>query len=126
MKRFSNGFLLGAATAAHQVEGNNVLSDAWAQEHMKTTHDTFIATAKIEVLQPDQVALFLHPVDDGLAVGDAGKNGRNEAGGADDFDILHPEQTRCRNALLWCETERRRHRTGGIRIIAERCFPLGL
>lgn len=31
------GFLIGAATAAHQVEGNNVYSDDWAMEHMKTT-----------------------------------------------------------------------------------------
>lgn len=30
-------FLLGAATAAHQVEGNNIHSDFWAQEHMKHT-----------------------------------------------------------------------------------------
>ncbi|MDU5336548.1 family 1 glycosylhydrolase [Enterococcus sp.] len=28
-------FLLGAATAAHQVEGNNYNSDCWAQEQMK-------------------------------------------------------------------------------------------
>lgn len=34
------GFLLGAATAAHQVEGNNVNSDYWAQEHMK--HTSFV------------------------------------------------------------------------------------
>lgn len=30
-------FLIGAATAAHQVEGNNTSSDYWAQEHMKFT-----------------------------------------------------------------------------------------
>ncbi|MBQ5952401.1 MAG: glycoside hydrolase family 1 protein [Lachnospiraceae bacterium] len=29
---FPNGFLIGAATAAHQVEGNNIHSDYWAQE----------------------------------------------------------------------------------------------
>lgn len=28
-------FLLGTATAAHQVEGNNIHSDYWAMEHMK-------------------------------------------------------------------------------------------
>lgn len=28
-------FLIGAVTAAHQVEGNNVYSDAWAQEQME-------------------------------------------------------------------------------------------
>lgn len=39
MSRFSNGFLIGAATAAHQVEGNNIHSDYWAMEHM--AHSTF-------------------------------------------------------------------------------------
>ena len=37
MKQFEAGFLIGAATAAHQVEGNNLHSDFWAQEHMKNT-----------------------------------------------------------------------------------------
>ena len=32
---FPKGFLIGATTAAHQVEGNNVNSDCWAQEQMK-------------------------------------------------------------------------------------------
>lgn len=32
---FSKNFMLGAVTAAHQVEGNNIHSDAWAQEQMK-------------------------------------------------------------------------------------------
>lgn len=32
--RFPSGFLLGAATAAHQIEGNNVNSDAWVAEHL--------------------------------------------------------------------------------------------
>ncbi len=31
------GFLLGAATAAHQVEGNNIHSDYWAQEQLAHT-----------------------------------------------------------------------------------------
>jgi beta-glucosidase len=31
---FPKGFLWGAATAAHQVEGNNVNSDMWVLEHM--------------------------------------------------------------------------------------------
>ncbi len=30
----NNEFLIGAATAAHQVEGNNTNSDIWAMEHM--------------------------------------------------------------------------------------------
>ena len=34
---FPKGFLIGAATAAHQVEGNNIHSDYWAQEHMEFT-----------------------------------------------------------------------------------------
>ena len=34
MSRFAEGFLLGAATAAHQVEGNNVHSDYWVQEQV--------------------------------------------------------------------------------------------
>ena len=31
------GFLIGAATAAHQVEGNNIHSDYWAMENMQNT-----------------------------------------------------------------------------------------
>ncbi len=30
---FPSGFLWGAATAAHQIEGNNVNSDWWEREH---------------------------------------------------------------------------------------------
>lgn len=33
MIEFPDGFLWGTATAAHQVEGNNVASDWWAREH---------------------------------------------------------------------------------------------
>lgn len=33
---FEKAFLLGAATAAHQVEGNNIHSDYWAMEQMKS------------------------------------------------------------------------------------------
>ena len=32
---FPKDFLIGAATAAHQVEGNNIHSDYWAQEQMQ-------------------------------------------------------------------------------------------
>ncbi|MBQ1290703.1 MAG: family 1 glycosylhydrolase [Lachnospiraceae bacterium] len=34
---FPKGFMIGSATAAHQVEGNNIYSDYWAMEHMKYT-----------------------------------------------------------------------------------------
>lgn len=34
MKKFNNNFMIGAATAAHQVEGNNVNSDFWVLEHI--------------------------------------------------------------------------------------------
>lgn len=37
MGRFPENFILGAATAAHQVEGNNIHSDAWAQEQMENS-----------------------------------------------------------------------------------------
>ena len=37
---FPKGFLIGAATAAHQVEGNNTHSDYWAQELMP--HTSFV------------------------------------------------------------------------------------
>lgn len=35
MKKLNSSFLLGAATAAHQVEGNNKNSDCWAMEQME-------------------------------------------------------------------------------------------
>lgn len=37
MTHFPKDFLIGAATAAHQVEGNNTNSDCWAMEHMEHT-----------------------------------------------------------------------------------------
>lgn len=37
MHTFPSGFLWGAATAAHQVEGNNVNSDLWVLEHVEPT-----------------------------------------------------------------------------------------
>jgi len=39
MCKFKKEFLLGATTAAHQVEGNNIHSDCWAQEQMKHSRD---------------------------------------------------------------------------------------
>ena len=38
--KFPEHFMIGAATAAHQVEGNNIHSDLWAMEHMK--HTSFV------------------------------------------------------------------------------------
>jgi len=35
--QFPDGFLWGAATAGHQVEGNNTASDTWFLEHIKPT-----------------------------------------------------------------------------------------
>lgn len=37
MNKFEKGFFIGAATAAHQVEGGNIHSDYWAQEHLPHT-----------------------------------------------------------------------------------------
>lgn len=37
MNQFPENFLLGASTAAHQVEGNNIHSDYWRMERMKST-----------------------------------------------------------------------------------------
>lgn len=37
MKQFPSDFFWGAATAAHQVEGNNVHSDFWRMENMEAT-----------------------------------------------------------------------------------------
>ena len=37
---FPKVFFIGAATAAHQVEGNNIHSDYWAQEHLPHTSFT--------------------------------------------------------------------------------------
>lgn len=34
MTNFPDDFLWGAATAGHQIEGNNVLNDIWAMEHL--------------------------------------------------------------------------------------------
>ena len=37
MSIFPDGFLMGASTAAHQVEGNNIHSDYWTMEQMRST-----------------------------------------------------------------------------------------
>lgn len=36
-QKFEANFMIGAATAAHQVEGNNDKSDFWAMEHMENS-----------------------------------------------------------------------------------------
>ena len=40
MGKFPQGFMVGASTAAHQVEGNNVHSDYWIQENVE--HSQFV------------------------------------------------------------------------------------
>ena len=35
MTAFGKDFYIGASTAAHQVEGNNIHSDYWAMEQME-------------------------------------------------------------------------------------------
>ena len=35
--KFPHGFLWGAATAGHQIEGNNTNSDSWVLENIKPT-----------------------------------------------------------------------------------------
>ena len=40
MQKFEKGFFIGAATAAHQVEGNNTNSDYWAQEQLPDRKST--------------------------------------------------------------------------------------
>ncbi len=40
MAKFAKGFMVGAATAAHQVEGNNIHSDYWIQENIE--HTSFV------------------------------------------------------------------------------------
>jgi beta-glucosidase len=37
-KSFPKGFRWGAATAGHQVEGNNIASDLWVMEHVQPTY----------------------------------------------------------------------------------------
>lgn len=44
------GFLLGASTAAHQVEGNNIHSDCWALEQMEdSTIRSHLLTRQITI-----------------------------------------------------------------------------
>lgn len=45
--KFPNGFLWGAATSAHQIEGNNTNSDWWAWENGVERHNQLIAQGKV-------------------------------------------------------------------------------
>lgn len=44
MGKFPQGFMVGASTAAHQVEGNNVHSDYWLQENVE--HSQFVEPSR--------------------------------------------------------------------------------
>src|SRR5437899_3096799 len=44
--KFPKGFLWGAATAAHQIEGNNTNSDWWAWEHSTKRMDQLKSQGK--------------------------------------------------------------------------------
>ena len=45
MQKFEKGFFVGASTAAHQVEGDNIHSDYWAQEQLP--HSSFVEPSGI-------------------------------------------------------------------------------
>lgn len=66
MAQFDKDFLLGAATAAHQVEGNNIHSDCWAQEQMK--HSSYAEPSL------DAVDHYHHYEEDIRLLADAGLN----------------------------------------------------
>lgn len=63
---FSQDFFIGAATAAHQVEGNNIHSDYWAQEHM--VHTDFLEPSN------DAVDHYNRYAEDIRLMADAGLN----------------------------------------------------
>jgi beta-glucosidase len=66
MKQFENSFMLGAATAAHQVEGNNIYSDYWVQEQLP--HSIFNEPSL------DAVDHYHHYEEDIKYMADAGLN----------------------------------------------------
>ncbi len=66
MKQFENNFMLGAATAAHQVEGNNRYSDYWVQEQLP--HSVFDEPSL------DAVDHYHHYEEDIKYLADAGLN----------------------------------------------------
>ena len=61
-----NDFLVGAATAAHQVEGNNIYSDYWVMEHLK--HSDFVEPSG------DAVDHYHHYEEDIKLLANAGGN----------------------------------------------------
>lgn len=66
MKRFPKDFLLGTATAAHQVEGNNIHSDSWALEQLP---DSIYLEPSL-----DAVDHYNHYEEDIKLMADAGMN----------------------------------------------------
>ncbi len=46
MSKFPQGFMVGASTAAHQVEGNNIHSDYWVQENVE--HSQFVEPSAMQ------------------------------------------------------------------------------
>jgi len=64
---FNEGFLWGASTAAHQVEGNNVSSDWWAREHGHLE-----GAAPVETPSGDAADSFHRYPDDMRLLRDAG------------------------------------------------------
>lgn len=66
--RFPDGFLWGASTAAHQVEGNNVNSDWWQREH------GHLPGAPVESPSGDAADSFHRYPEDMKLLADAGLN----------------------------------------------------
>ncbi len=66
MRLFEKTFMLGAATAAHQVEGNNVFSDCWAEEQ--------IPHSEYDEPSLDTVDHYHHYEEDIKLLADAGLN----------------------------------------------------
>ncbi len=66
MKKFEKGFFVGASTAAHQVEGNNIYSDYWAMEQME--YSSFVEPSL------DAVDHYHHYEEDIKMMAEAGLN----------------------------------------------------
>ena len=64
MTKFPEGFLWGAATAAHQVEGNNTNSDFWANEgRVPGMEHVWVAGDAGSYPGPDWMAKQAHQAD---------------------------------------------------------------